>query len=159
MTPGYYKGMYFMLRELSIRAVEAMPADDMTYQPPNSRSAGEIALHVAETDYTFTNALTGREDKPNQPLTMENYPTQAAIVALLREGQKRTTAIIDSLSLETLARVVKAPIGGDGPAEMWLSILLVHESDHKGNLVMMAKVLGGNPPDVSKVRELLATAN
>jgi uncharacterized damage-inducible protein DinB len=145
-----------MTRELTIRAVESMP--NVSWKPPHSRSFVEIVLHVVDAEYNILNGFSGGDEKPTKPLTVANYPTREALVDLLRARQKHTLALLEKLDAKALERVTNSPMLGDGPAEAWLSILVYHEVDHKGNLIIMAKAQGGNPPDVVALRQETANA-
>ncbi len=151
MNPGFYRRMFNTTRELTIRAVECIP--DVNFKPPHSRSCAEIVLHVVESEYRILNGFTGRQDEPQKPLTLANYGTRAALVELLRARQKSTVALLEKVDTQALERITRSPMDGDAPGAEWLTILLLHEVDHKGSLVMLAKTLGGDAPDVVALDE------
>jgi uncharacterized damage-inducible protein DinB len=148
------------LREMTARTVATMPETELASKlVVGSRSFAEIVLHIMQAEHMFCNILEGAQQEPPRPYTTEAYPTREALVDGLREQGEVTSRRVTALSEARLAEVIRAPFGVEMPGEAWLLLLASHESEHRGNLVMLAKMSGVKPPDiVDLIREKAASA-
>lgn len=146
-----------MTRELTARCVEMMPEDKMNFKPaPNSRTFAEIVLHILEADHMLMNLAAGSEEAPAKPYKTENFTARKSLVEALRGQLDRTKRLAMAMKPERMKQMVKSPFGMEMPAEDWLTLVLTHEAEHRGNLVVMAKMNGVTPPDIIALRQEMA---
>ena|SRR5713226_164249 len=114
------------VRDHFVKAAEEFPEDRYNYRPTEEvRTFGEIIMHVARVNHlTAANAL-GKEPEDVREFA---FHSKAEAVAKLKK------------SFEELAEVVKQKPGKLDPD------VLIHTSEHYGNLVVYYRLNGLVPP-------------
>lgn len=133
----------------TLELIRSLPDDRYDFRPdPHGRSLGELAWHLAEVEAYITFGIEqGRFDFQAKPPGFERPLT----VAELAPGYERVHA-------ESMARARKVrPEDMDRPIEFFSGSvmrvgdvlwgpLLHHSLHHRGQLVLMCRLAGGNPP-------------
>ena len=98
-----------------------------------TRSCGDVLRHVAFWNRYFADSLNGRraDDSANE-LSRDDYPHKAPI---LTELEKTNSAIAKGMSRNLDAKALEL-----------ISMAFEHLSEHYGQLVVYARVLGIIPP-------------
>ncbi|HEY3999089.1 MAG TPA: DinB family protein [Candidatus Xenobia bacterium] len=134
-----------LIREVVISTVEAMPEDKLGYTPgENCRPFRDIALHIAKARWNLSNMLSGQTDAPARGF---QAGTKAELLALLREGQEQCRRVLAAVTEDQLTKVHTVGIGERTGLDV-VHLMLMHEADHHGNLVVLAKLCGVSPPDL-----------
>lgn len=147
-----------MTRELIARCTEMMPQDKLNWKfSEHSKTFAEIVMHILNSRNTFVSMISGQPNEA-KPYTVDMFPTPQALANELREQGKRAFEVLSAVPASRLSEVVKSPFGMEMPAGNWATVMLMHESDHKGNLVIVAKICGLNPPDIGELRKQMAAS-
>lgn len=130
--------------------IEAFDDSELVYAPfQGSWPAGAIMLHIADAeDGWFRHVVTRELDVWPDHFTLDNYPTKAQILSVLREVHARTEAYLDQLSEEDLQRRVPTPWGSELSLLWIIWHVLEHEIHHRGELSLALGLLGREGLDV-----------
>ena len=96
--------------------VDKFTEEELSYVTyPGGMTVGRITLHIADAkDGWFQRIFTGeRQDWPSD-YTLENYPSKAAIAALLTEVHTKIFERLEGLSEADLDTQVDSPWGAKG---------------------------------------------
>jgi uncharacterized damage-inducible protein DinB len=128
------------------KVLSAVPEGKKDYKPePNSRSAWELATHIATADIWFLDGvLAGKFENPNEkpPATnvagvadwyKKEFPTRVERV-LAMDGNK-LTEIINFYGMKM-------------PAVQYLMFALVHMVHHRGQLATYLRPMGSKVPSI-----------
>ena len=109
---------------------------------------GRIALHIADAEEGWFR-LVATQERSEWPsdYTLENYPSKAAIKALLSEAHAKTMAYLATQTLDDLERVFKSA-WGDFSLRFIIWHVLEHEIHHRGELSLILGILGRQGLDV-----------
>ena len=158
------------VRNNTITIAEEIPEDQYGFQPaPGTRSVGQALAHVALStnmqqqihgeklttlaglDFpSFMRAATAELEKPR---------TKAQIIALLRENGDRYATWVETLSDDFLGQVVTMPPGGQPASRTRFDMLLgakEHEMHHRGQLMLVERMLGITPHLTRRMQEHMA---
>ena len=132
-----------------VAMAEDFPEDRYNFKPAReSRTFAAQLLHVAGTNYTYVNALSGKKMGPedNDP-SRSIYKTKADVVALLKKSFADGAALITQHAGQ-LTRIVTDPDSGRPSSELvtWLNDC-EHSGEHYGQLVVYYRVNGLIPPE------------
>ena len=130
------------------KVLAAVPDGEASdYRPdPRSRSARELAWHIAETDLQFFNSIASLK----LAFTEEKNPTSnsAELVAYYEEGFRAALARIRALSPEQLAQPVDFLGAFTFPNVTYLSMLSSHSIHHRGQLSTYLRAMGSKVPAI-----------
>lgn len=124
------------------------PEDKYDYKPsPAVRSFAEQLLHVAGSNYYFTDPILGRK-LAAEDLPRDKYKTKAEVVAALKKSFEDMTAAIKAKGDAGLNSEVKVPWGNymQRVSEFGYSFA-AHLGEHYGQLVVYYRVLNMVPPE------------
>lgn len=149
-----------LLSTLTLRTCEQMPEDKMEWAPvAGMNTFAWIVRHMCTARVTFSGVISGKPAMNPEEITPERYGTRAQLLELL---QKTGPIWIDALRNTPAARLdqeLEGPAGFKMTGMDWAMTSLIHESEHRGNLVVHAKANGGSTPDFRAVlAELMAKA-
>ena len=116
---------------------EALPGDKIDAQPITGlRSYGEVLRHVAFWNHYVADTLKGKktDESPNE-LPRKEYATKALAVKALNQSSAEVAAELGKHSGS----------GGEKTAELVVTFL-EHTSEHYGQLVVYARLMGIVPP-------------
>ena len=130
-----------------IAMAEDFPEEKYDFKPmPAQRSFPEQLLHVAGSNYFFTQVAKG--EKPVDDEARAHYPTKAAVVAYLKKSFADGAAVIQAKGDHGLTQTAVDPESGD---RMQLGDLayegVEHSGEHYGQLVVYYRVAGLVPPE------------
>lgn len=135
-----------------VETVDKFNLEDLSYVPfPSSWSAGEIMLHIANTEEGwFRFVVTGELSEWPDDYSIEATPTPEAIKQLLAEVHARTEKYLARLTLSDLDRQIKLPWRDEASLSLGWIIwhVLEHEIHHRGELSMILGLLGREGLDV-----------
>jgi uncharacterized damage-inducible protein DinB len=158
------------VRNNTITIAEEIPEDKYGFQPaPGTRSVGQALTHIALStnmqheihgaklstlagfDFpSFVRATTAELEKPR---------TKAQIVGLLRENGERYATWLETLSDDFLGQVVTMPPGAQPASRTRFDMLLgakEHEMHHRGQLMLVERMLGITPHLTRRMQEHMA---
>lgn len=112
------------------------PAEKYNFRlKPEMRSFGEVLVHATSGTVYATKA--GRGEKANwDELNPKDYPTKAAVVALMEKSIADANTTLKGLSEDSFAKTI----------EPWASVE-EHSSEHYGLLVAYYRANGLVPPE------------
>ena len=160
------------VRNNTITIAEEIPEDKYGFQAaPGTRTVGQTLAHIAlstnmqqEIHALKVNSLAGF-DFPSYmraaALEQEKPRTKAQIVALLRENGDRYAAWVEGLSDDFLGQVLTMPPGGQPASRTRFDMLLSakeHEMHHRGQLMLVERMLGITPHLTRHMQERMAQA-
>jgi len=131
------------VKDILVRAAEKMPEESYSFQPtPEVRTFGQLAAHVADTNYYLGGLLLG--EKPPAADIEKTKKTKAEIVAALKES----VAYVDkgfALGDGDAAKLVKL-FGRDASKFSVFALAIGHGFEHYGNMVTYMRMKGLVPP-------------
>jgi uncharacterized damage-inducible protein DinB len=160
------------VRTNTIKIAEEIPEDKYGFRPtPDTRSVAELLTHIA-----FIPAIqTHIQGEKITDLKQVNFPalvgkmraeeamprTKAQILELLKSEGDKFVAFLEGLGDSFLAERVAVPPGGEqtsrGRLEMLLSVK-EHEMHHRGQLMLIQRMLGLTPHLTRQAMERMAQA-
>jgi uncharacterized damage-inducible protein DinB len=131
------------------KVLAAVPNGNRDYKPdPKSRSAWELAVHLAIADVWFADSiLQGRFEWAGEPPTPPQM-TDPAAVAKWHEGKMADRlAKLRAMSADDMLRNVEF-FGMKGPACTWLAMMNNHSVHHRGQLAAYLRAAGSKVPAI-----------
>jgi uncharacterized damage-inducible protein DinB len=135
-------------RATTQRVIGNIPNDKRDYRPhANSRSAWDLACHLATSDIWFLNGVANQSFE----WTGETPPpanTVAELCQWYEQEHKKAAAKLRTLTPEQLAKTV--PFFGifDMPAALYLQFAQDHAVHHRGQLTTYLRPMGAKVPDI-----------
>lgn len=147
------------LREFTLQGVEgelkttarvlgAIPDSNQNYRPDaNSRTAIELAKHIAQSDVWFLDALAASNFEITPPV-LDDLKTFADVATWYEKNIPAGIAKVRQMSPESLTKVL--PFFGvfNFPAVVYLAFLRNHSVHHRGQLSAYIRAAGGKVPDI-----------
>ncbi len=131
---------------ITTKVLKAIPADKADYKPdPTSRSAFELAWHMAASETRFVRSIpvgefyTGPFEKPNN---------MQGIVDFYVENFKRDLDALKAASGEQLAKIMDFRGVFQLPAIAFLSFSMSHIIHHRGQLSVYLRPMGAKVPSM-----------
>jgi uncharacterized damage-inducible protein DinB len=129
------------------KVLAAVSESGKNYRPdPNSRTAFELASHIASSDVWFLNSIAnaefarGGEDKP--------FGSVAEIVAFYEKEFPAALAKVKALPPDKLAKQLQAFGVFNLPAVAYLGFLNNHSIHHRGQLAAYLRPMGSKVPSI-----------
>jgi uncharacterized damage-inducible protein DinB len=158
------------VRNNTIRIAEDIPEDRYDFRPvPASRTIRDTLVHIALSttfpSHVHTNRITDIRTVNFQEITQQVNAEQAAprtkaeIVALLRSTGDTFASFLDGLSESFLAETVTMMPGAQPPVRTRFDMLLSakeHEMHHRGQLMLLERMLGIVPHLTREFQERMA---
>jgi DinB superfamily len=162
---------FLTVRKNTLVIAEEIGEDHYSFRAtPDTRTIGETLVHIAGAcrmaeqihgvdclntlanfDFMgFMGLLIADEKKPR---------TKAEIIALLKDGSDRFSVWISGVSDEFLAERVEYPAGMMPPSKTRFEMLLgvkEHEMHHRGQLMLLQRMVGGVPHLTRVMQERMA---
>jgi uncharacterized damage-inducible protein DinB len=173
-TPKEFADSLRTVRKNTIQIAEDIPEDKYDFSPaPDTRTVGRLLAHIAlghrfqqrahQTDRPWT-TLEG-VDFPSLMQTLmaeEQQPrTKAQILDLLRSEGEAWASWIEGLSEDFLAQRVAMPAGFSPATKSRFEMLLStkeHEMHHRGQLMVIERLLGIVPHLTRQMQQRIAQA-
>jgi uncharacterized damage-inducible protein DinB len=132
-----------------IDMAEDFPEDKYGYKAtPQQRTFAEVLLHVAASNYYFTNPVTGKNEKIDENPTQATYKTKADVVAYLKKSFGDGAAAIKAKGDKGMNDEVVEPFSNQYQRISDFAYgLAMHSSEHYGLLVAYYRLNGMVPPE------------
>jgi uncharacterized damage-inducible protein DinB len=158
------------VRNNTIQIAEEIPEESYSFKPsPDSRSIGQTLAHIA----TVTSFQTYVHQNHLDSLTKVNFPeylqksrveeeslrTKDQIVAALKAEGDKFAQFLESLPESMLSQTVAMMPGAQPAAKTRLEMLMSakeHEMHHRGQLMVMQRMLGMTPHLTRQMQERMA---
>lgn len=159
------------VRRNTVAIAEDIPEEQYGFRPtPESRSVAQTLVHIAVYSqlqeqvhfldrratladfnfFEFMGRLIGEEQKPR---------TKAEIIDLLKSEGDKYASLLDSASEEFLGESVEYPQGMVPPSKSRFEMLMStkeHEMHHRGQLMLIERLLGKVPPLTREMQARIA---
>ena len=155
MTPEQARFLFeFLLPQLESeqritrKILSSVPLEQAGYRPdPKSRSALEVARHIAVTEIWFLDALNHRRFAETAALP-EPVSTCQDVAQWYEENFAQRVAILKTLASEDLATTVDYIGLRNDPAVAYLNIAIRHSVHHRGQLSAYLRPMGAKVPAI-----------
>jgi len=171
----YYGGQelaesFRTVRNNTIRIAEEIPEESYSFRPsPDSRSIGQTLAHIAMVTAFQTYVHENQIDslaKVNFPEYIqksraeeESLRSKAEIIAALKADGDQFARFLESLPESVLSQSVAMMPGAQPAAKSRLEMLMSakeHEMHHRGQLMVMQRMLGMTPHLTRQMQERMA---
>ena len=160
------------VRNNTIKIAEEIPENKYDFRAaPDTRSIGQALTHIALSPSFQYHIHSNKIDslgKVNFPELMQKTGAEEAkprnkaeIVAFLKAEGERFASFLEGLSEPFLAEKVAMPPGADPAAKSRFEMLLSpkeHEMHHRGQLMMLQRMIGLVPHLTRQMQERMAQA-
>ena len=174
---NYYGGKelaesFRTVRKNTLAIAQDIPEDKYDFRPmPETRSVGELLAHIALAP-KFQQKIHAEErrttlagfDFPSlmqRMIAEEKTPrTKAQVIALLTKDGETWAKWMEGLDDNFLGEVITMPPGGTPPARTRFDMILSvkeHEMHHRGQLMLIERILGIVPHLTRRMQERHAT--
>jgi uncharacterized damage-inducible protein DinB len=131
------------------KILEAVPADKADYKPdPASRSAMELARHIAAADNRFVETVINGVFDTNPAMIPETVKTPAEIAKWYEARYAKNFDALTRLTGEQLTRIVDFRGMMQRPAVTFLMFGLLHTIHHRGQLSSYLRCMGAKVPSI-----------
>lgn len=144
------KFLHTMIRNNIVLSAEKMPEENYSFKPsPDVRSFGQLIGHVADAQYLFCSAVSG---KPNPALGIEKSKTaKADLVQALKDAFAYCDQVYDGMTDAQAGAPVKF-FGAEQAKVTVLAFNTAHNNEHYGNIVTYLRIKGLVPPSSERRR-------
>jgi uncharacterized damage-inducible protein DinB len=131
------------------KVLAAVPNGNRDYKPdPKSRSAWELAVHLAISDIWFADSiLHGKFEWTGEPPTPAEMTDPGAVAAWYGTHMGDRLAKLRAMSAGDMLREVEF-FGMKGPACTWLAMMNNHSVHHRGQLAAYLRAAGSKVPAI-----------
>lgn len=128
------------------KVIAAVPEAKRDYKPePNSRSAWELATHIAGADIWFLDGvISGKFENPSEQAPA---PTVAGVADWYKKEFPNRLERVLALDGNKLTQIIDF-YGMKLPAVQYLVFTLVHMVHHRGQLSSYLRPMGGKVPSI-----------
>ena len=129
--------------------IEAIPLANSDYRPdPNSKTALELAWHIAAAEHRFYDGIASGEFNFNPIHRPENVQTPAQIGQWYGDSFAKNFDRLTSLSGEQLVKILDFRGMFQLPAVTFFRFSLHHTVHHRGQLSTYLRAMGGRVPAI-----------
>ena len=134
--------------ENTLKLLRALPATQHDFRPDaGGRSMGELAWHLAEGDaYPSYGIDAGRFAMDEKPPNIQRPRTVEALAQGYERIHREAVARIRKLKPEDLDRSISFFTGPMPIRDILWGMILSHGIHHRGQLTLMCRMAGGQPP-------------
>ena len=131
------------------KVLAAVPNGNRDYKPdPKSRSAWELAVHLALGDMWFADSiLGGKFEWTGEPPTPPEMTDPAAVATWYGTQLGERLTKLRAMSPELMLREVDF-FGTKRPACTWLTVMINHSVHHRGQLAAYLRAAGSKVPAI-----------
>jgi uncharacterized damage-inducible protein DinB len=161
------------VRNNTIKIAEEIPENQYDFKPsPDTRSVGQTLAHIALAPqfqrFVHDRKITDMASVSQQEFgelfqkftAEENKPrTKAELIEYLKSDGESFAAFLEGVSESFLAETVKLPPGATPPSKTRFEMLLgakEHEMHHRGQLMLVERMLGIVPHLTRQMQERMA---
>lgn len=156
LTPEFAAGLQALmldgvLRELETtkRVIAAIPDAKSEYRPdPNSRTAWELAWHLANTDVQFLDGIADLKFNMENPPEAEKPKTISEMVEWYDKNFRRAADRVRSMTPQQLGTPIEFFGMFNLPAVVYLGFLNNHSIHHRGQLAVYLRPMGAKVPSI-----------
>ncbi len=133
----------------TLRVLQAVPADQGDYRPaPNSRSALELAWHLASAEIWFLDGFLAGKFEMEDDTMPADFSNASDIAATYEESVPTKLEKVAKLPADFWATPL--PFFGiyNLPAVMYLQFMLDHSIHHRGQLTAYLRPMGAKVPNI-----------
>jgi uncharacterized damage-inducible protein DinB len=131
------------------KILEAVPANKVDYKPdPASRSAIELARHIAAADNRFVECVINGVFDVNPQMIPENVKTPAEIASWYEQRFAKNFEALTKVNGEQLVKLVDFRGMMQRPAVTFLMMGLHHTIHHRGQLSSYLRCMGAKVPSI-----------
>jgi uncharacterized damage-inducible protein DinB len=161
------------VRKNTISIAEDIPEDKYNFKAAaDVRTVEKLLTHIA-LGARFQSRVHGEKRMTlegfNFPALMQEMMaeeakprTKAEVIALLREEGEKFAGFVESLSDDFLGQTISMPPGGTPPTRTRFDMILSvkeHEMHHRGQLMLLERILGIVPHLTRQMQERMSRAN
>lgn len=145
LMTGTIEGESAMTRKV----IAAVPNGNRDYKPdPKSRSAWEIAVHIALSDIWFADSiLSGEFAWTGEPPTPPEMSDPAGVAKWHERELSARLARLRAMTPEQLLKAVEF-FGRSAPAVTWIVAMNNHQIHHRGQLASYLRAAGSKVPAI-----------
>ena len=141
---AFNKHVYGHVKDTLLRSAEKMPEENYNFKPTDTvRSYGQIVGHVADAQYLFCSIALG--DQKPAPKIEQTKTSKADLIAALKQAFAYCDKAYDGMTDASAAQPVTL-FGNDAPKLGVLTVNLMHNQEHYGNLVTYMRMKNIVPP-------------
>jgi uncharacterized damage-inducible protein DinB len=131
------------------KVLAAVPTGNRDYKPdPKSRSAWELAVHLAISDIWFADSiLQGKFEWTGEPSTPAEMSDPAGVAKWHETHLADRLGKLRAMSADDMLRNVEF-FGMKGPACTWLAMMNNHSVHHRGQLAAYLRAAGSKVPAI-----------
>jgi len=135
-------------KEYTKEYLDAMPENGVGFKPtPDIRSFAEQMLHIANANYAFASAASGKAN-PNQDKDLEKMPelkTKASLTKAVMDSYDFVISALEGLSDAQLGEKVKI-FNMEMERGTALEKAFEHQTHHRGQTTIYLRLKGVKPP-------------
>ncbi len=132
----------------TVKLLKALPSTQYDFRPDSGgRSLGELAWHLAEGDaYISYGVERGQFTMGERPPNIERPRAVEALAPEYERVHREAVARIRKLTPQDLDRTIPFFTGPMTIREILANAILAHGIHHRGQLSLMCRLAGGQPP-------------
>lgn len=135
-------------RKTTRRVIEAIPADKSNYKPdPKSRSALDLAWHIAASECFFINGVVDGKFEPGGAKP-DSIKTPADVVKWYDENIAKATAGLSALKGDKLTHSIDFRGVFNFPGIVYVGLMSNHSIHHRGQLSAYLRAMGSKVPKI-----------
>jgi uncharacterized damage-inducible protein DinB len=129
----------------TVKVIEAIPEANKNWKPdPKSRSAWELAVHLAESDVWFLESVAHQQFGAPKPSGAQTVSELATWYKAQMPAKLEHVLAMEAASLAPLVDFY----GMKRPNAQYLLVCAVHGAHHRGQLAAYLRPLGGKVPNI-----------
>ncbi len=149
LLQNIYLGALKNESRITKKVLESVPPDKAEYKPePNSRSANELARHIAAAENRFLETVINGVFDTSPSLIPENVKTPRQIASWYEERFARNFEALTKASGEQLIKIVDFRGLFQRPAVSFVMLALHHTIHHRGQLSSYLRCMGAKVPSI-----------
>ena len=131
------------------KVIEAVPADKGDYRPePNSRTALELAWHIAAAEVRFLETVIHGEFPASGAARPDSVKSSRDVAAWYADGFNKNFETLTKVPSEKLLKIVDFRGLFQLPAVTFLQIAMSHSIHHRGQLSVYLRPMGAKVPSI-----------
>lgn len=129
------------------KVIRAIPEDQKNYKPePKSRTAHELAWHLASAEIWFLDGVLGGEFPMSEPAGAP--ATISGILEWYESNHNDRLQKLKNLAQDKLVKPIPFFGVAELPAVAYLNIMNLHTAHHRGQLSTYLRPMGSKVPDI-----------
>lgn len=136
-------------QKTTTKVIAAVPFEKGDYKPdPKSRSAKELAWHIAQVDVWFLDSIANGSFEYGESPMPDSFKSSDQLAKWYDEKFAAGLAKVRTLSGETMSKVMDFLGVFQLPAVMYLSFANNHMIHHRGQLAAYLRPMGSKVPSI-----------